>query len=156
MRAFFKSKAHTVFNLIIRHALDKLSHCHYKCTSEFQSEWTQICVIFNMNPSCGWKSLPWSAHFIKSQMIWSHTVFQKRVQTSILLKKLYASVQARSLGQRSGSMGFNIVWAFVDARNPDLLLANNKGTDLPAHPCSLISAFFIHYLKSKITRSDIF
>ena len=36
-----------------------------------------------------------------------------------------------------------------------LMLANNKGADQPAHPCSLISAFVIRYLKSKVTRSDI-
>ena len=36
-----------------------------------------------------------------------------------------------------------------------LLLANNKGADQPAHPRSLISAFVIHYMKSKVTRSDI-
>ena len=32
-----------------------------------------------------------------------------------------------------------------------LLLANNKGTDQPAHPRSLISAFVFRYLKSKVT-----
>ena len=34
-----------------------------------------------------------------------------------------------------------------------LLLANNKGTDQPAHARSLVSAFVIRYLK--VTRSDI-
>ena len=34
------------------------------------------------------------------------------------------------------------------------MLANNKGADQPAHPRSLISAFIIRYLKSKVTRSD--
>ena len=34
-----------------------------------------------------------------------------------------------------------------------LLLANNKGTDHPAHRHGLISTFVIHYLKSKVTRS---
>ena len=28
--------------------------------------------------------------------------------------------------------------------------ANNKGTDQPAHPCSLISTFVVHCLKSVI------
>ena len=36
-----------------------------------------------------------------------------------------------------------------------LLLANNKGADQPAHPRSLISAFVIHYMKNKVTRSGI-
>ena len=31
-----------------------------------------------------------------------------------------------------------------------LSLGNNKGPDQPAHPCSLISAFIICYLKSKV------
>ena len=42
----------------------------------------------------------------------------------------------------------------IDKRNPDLI-AKNKGADQPAHPRSLISAFIIPYLKSKVTRSDI-
>ena len=36
-----------------------------------------------------------------------------------------------------------------------LLLANNKGTEQPARTSSLISAFIIRYLKSKVTESDI-
>ena len=36
-----------------------------------------------------------------------------------------------------------------------LLLANKKGTEQPAHPYSLISAFIVRYLKSKRTRSDV-
>ena len=35
------------------------------------------------------------------------------------------------------------------------LLANNKGADQPAHPRSLISAFIIRYLKSKVTIGHI-
>ena len=35
------------------------------------------------------------------------------------------------------------------------LLANNTDTDQAAGPHSLISAFVIHFLKSKVTRSDI-
>ena len=35
------------------------------------------------------------------------------------------------------------------------LLANNKGADQPARPRSLISAFVIRYISSKVTRSDI-
>ena len=38
---------------------------------------------------------------------------------------------------------------------PTLLLRNNKGADKPAQPGSLISAFVIHYRKSKVARSDI-
>ena len=51
---------------------------------------------------------------------------------------------------RPGSLGFNMMQETLT-----LLLANNKGTDQPAHPHSLISAFDISYLKSKVTRSDI-
>ena len=41
-------------------------------------------------------------------------------------------------------------------RDPStLLLVNNKGADQPAHSRSLVSAFVIRYLKSKVTRSDI-
>ena len=31
-----------------------------------------------------------------------------------------------------------------------LLRANNKGTDQPAHPCRLVSAFVIRFLQSRI------
>ena len=31
-------------------------------------------------------------------------------------------------------------------------LANNKGPDWPAHPCRLISTFFIHFLESVISK----
>ena len=30
--------------------------------------------------------------------------------------------------------------------------ANNKGADQPVHPCSLISAFIIHFLESIISK----
>ena len=41
-------------------------------------------------------------------------------------------------------------------RDPStLLLVNNKGADQPAHSRSLVSAFVIRYLKSKVTRSDV-
>ena len=43
----------------------------------------------------------------------------------------------------------------LDARNPDFLLANNKGTDQPALTRSLISTFVIRSLKINVTRSDI-
>ena len=43
----------------------------------------------------------------------------------------------------------------LDARNRDFLVANNKAADQPPHPRSLISDFVIHYLKSKVPRSDI-
>ena len=50
-------------------------------------------------------------------------------------------------------MGFKIIW--VSRREKlTLLLRNNKGADQPAHQGSLISAFVILYLKSKVTRSD--
>ena len=42
----------------------------------------------------------------------------------------------------------------LDTRNPDLVACSNKGADQPAHPHSLISAFVVPYLKSKVTRSD--
>ena len=56
--------------------------------------------------------------------------------------------------RRPGSLGFSI-FKDLNARCPTLMLANNKGADQPAHPRSLISAFVIRYLKSKVTRSDI-
>ena len=52
------------------------------------------------------------------------------------------------------SLCFNVIMG-LDTRNPDLLLANNNGADQPAHPCSLVSAFVIRYLKSEVTRSGI-
>ena len=55
--------------------------------------------------------------------------------------------------RRPGSLGFSIFLG-LNARNPTLMLANNKGADQPAHPRSLVSAFVIRYLKSKVTRSD--
>ena len=42
----------------------------------------------------------------------------------------------------------------LDAKNPDFVATNNKDADQPAHLCSLISAFVINYLKSKVTSSD--
>ena len=51
---------------------------------------------------------------------------------------------------RLGSLGFNIIW-FSTQETLALLLANNKGADQSAHPHSLISAFVIRYLKSKVT-----
>ena len=33
-----------------------------------------------------------------------------------------------------------------------MLHGNNKSADRPAHPCSLISAFFIHSLESRMTK----
>ena len=47
-----------------------------------------------------------------------------------------------------------IIWALTQ-ENLALRFANNKGTDKPVHPHSLISAFVIHLLKSiicKLTR----
>ena len=40
----------------------------------------------------------------------------------------------------------------LDVRHPAMLLANNKGSDKPAHLRSLISTIVIGYLKSKVTR----
>ena len=53
---------------------------------------------------------------------------------------------------RQGSLGFNIIWALT-RETLTLLLANNKVTD-PMR--KLISTFVIRYLKSKVTRSNIF
>ena len=55
---------------------------------------------------------------------------------------------------RPGSLVFSI-FMDVNVRNPTLMLANNKGADQPAHPRSLISAFVIRYLKSKVTWFDL-
>ena len=52
--------------------------------------------------------------------------------------------------RRPRSIDFNIIR--VSMREA---LANNKDADQPAHPRRLINAFIIHYLKSKVTRSDI-
>ena len=55
---------------------------------------------------------------------------------------------------RPGSLCFSIIWASTQ-ETVALLLADNEGTDQPAHPHSLSSAFAIRYIKSKVTRSDI-
>ena len=60
----------------------------------------------------------------------------------------------RGARRRPGNLGFNIIMD-LDARHPDLLLADNKGADQPTHPRNLISTFVSRYLKSKATRSDI-
>ena len=52
------------------------------------------------------------------------------------------------------SLGFHAVWAST-REIQTLLLANNKCTDQPAHPRSLISASIIRYLRSKATGSDV-
>ena len=36
--------------------------------------------------------------------------------------------------------------------NLTMVHANNKGADQPAHPCSLISAFVIRYLKDNVIK----
>ena len=59
---------------------------------------------------------------------------------------MYRHVERR----RPGSLSFNII--MISMREA---LANNKDADQPAHPRRLISAFVIHYLKSKVTRSDM-
>ena len=46
-------------------------------------------------------------------------------------------------------MGFNIIWASM-RDTLALLLANNKGAYQLAHPHSLISAFVMRYLNSKV------
>ena len=40
----------------------------------------------------------------------------------------------------------------LDMRNLSSGFENNKGTDQPAHPCRLISAFIIHSLESIIPK----
>ena len=40
----------------------------------------------------------------------------------------------------------------LDPTKPEIFVANNKGTDQPAHPCSLISTFFIHNLGSIVVK----
>ena len=60
----------------------------------------------------------------------------------------------RVVRQRPRRLGFNNIMG-LDARNPVLLLANNKAADKPAHPHSLISGFVIRYLRGKVPRSDI-
>ena len=55
---------------------------------------------------------------------------------------------------RPGGLGFNAMCASM-GETRTLLLSNNKRADQPAHPHSLISAFVLRYLKSKLTRSDI-
>ena len=44
---------------------------------------------------------------------------------------------------------------WLNAKNLNLLHPNNEGTDQPVHPCSLISAFVIHYLEC-IVETSIF
>ena len=57
----------------------------------------------------------------------------------------------REARRRPGSLGFNIIWAST-RETLTLLLANNKGTDQPAHTRSLISTIVTRYLKSNVTR----
>ena len=56
---------------------------------------------------------------------------------------LFYTQQAHS--RKPGLQQYMVLYA----TNHDLLLANNKGADQPAHPRSLISAFVIHYQKVK-------
>ena len=72
------------------------------------------------------------------------TVYQKCLRAkSLLLNKLVYlitfSFQSRISSIRAST------WETLS-----LTFVNNKGTDEPAHPCSLISAFAIHVLKSMI------
>ena len=57
--------------------------------------------------------------------------------------------------RRPGSLWSNIICALT-RKTLTLLLANNKGADQPAHPCSLFSAFVICYLKSKVKILQMF
>ena len=68
----------------------------------------------------------------------------------LLLTMTYKCIARR----RQRSLGFNIIWASTQ-ETQNFLLANNKGSDQPVHPCRLISFFVIHYLESKVIRSDI-
>ena len=56
------------------------------------------------------------------------------------------------LGEKSQyHMAVNIIWASMQG-NRSSKFANNEGTDQPAHPCSLISAFVIRLLESIISK----
>ena len=57
--------------------------------------------------------------------------------------------------RRPGSLWSNIICALT-RKTLTLLLANNKGADQPAHPCSLFSAFVICNLKSKVKILQMF
>ena len=67
---------------------------------------------------------------------------------------IYQTVWARSQ-EGPESLGFNIICASM-RETLTLMLANNKGADQPVHLRSLISAFVIRHLNSKVSRSDIF
>ena len=71
-----------------------------------------------------------------------------------MYERLNSTILRRIARRRSGSLGFNILWASTREAST-LLLANNKGADQPAYVRSLISAFVISYLKSLENRSDI-
>ena len=43
------------------------------------------------------------------------------------------------------------IWALM-RENMSLVFASNKGTDQPAHRCSLMSTFVIHLIKSTISK----
>ena len=81
----------------------------------------------------------------------TQTIFVQNIKSAFNVCCIIRRITRR----RPGSLGFNIIWALTQETLP-LLLANIKAADQHAHPHSLISTFVIHYLMSKITRSDIF
>ena len=57
--------------------------------------------------------------------------------------------------RRPGSLCFKFIWVST-RKTLTLLLANNKGADQTAYSRTLISAFVIRCLNSKVTKSDTF
>ena len=70
--------------------------------------------------------------------------------------KLFLDMDIRDQRQAPSKAGARKPWGFKIICTSMLeTLTYNKGADQPAHPRSLISAFVIRCLKSKVTRSVI-
>ena len=68
-------------------------------------------------------------------------------------KSLIGSSHFRGVARRRQG---SLVWVVSMRETLNLLHTNNKGTDQPAHTCSLIRAFVIRYLKGQMSLNSPF
>ena len=133
-------------------------------SSDKQRLWSD-CTYAQADLSLCWSHIP---HSWKSHALAHIKLSSKQITKALISLSGWAGWCARNLcpvvawavhvrpvsRQRPESLCFKIMWASI-RETLTLLLAINKGTDQPAaHLRSLISAFVIGYLKSKVTRSD--
>ena len=64
------------------------------------------------------------------------------------VKKIEKNLLKTCVGSKALSIWIpKITWAWLREDLVDLLYVNNKHADQPAHPCSLVSTFVVHFLE---------